>query len=190
MSEAVSHANQITAKFGIEIISINIISANPVDSQLTASLATGAVASAEALQAETAARGRSKAMKIEAEAKAIATKIDAESMAEASLVKAKANGEAEKLRAEGAKAAEILRAEGSKKAAELIESSKVAVTLETMKAAAASIGKADKFFFGQEPGYMPNVFLRTPTGEAGLDDMNDSSDFQLAGFSNPRHQLD
>lgn len=44
MSEAVSHANQITSKFGVEIICFNIISANPVDDNLTASLATGAVA--------------------------------------------------------------------------------------------------------------------------------------------------
>jgi len=43
MSEAVTHANQITCKFGVDIIGINIISANPVDPQLTASLATGAV---------------------------------------------------------------------------------------------------------------------------------------------------
>lgn len=67
MSEAVSHANQLTSNFGVEILSINIISANPVDDNLTASLATGAVASAEALQAETQARGMAKAMKIQAE---------------------------------------------------------------------------------------------------------------------------
>jgi regulator of protease activity HflC (stomatin/prohibitin superfamily) len=162
MSEAVSHANQITSKFGVEILSINIISANPVDDNLTASLATGAVASAEALQAETQARGMAKAMKIQADANAITRKIDADSQALATLVKARAEGEAETLRAEGAKAAEILRAEGSKRAAELIEGSKVAVTLETLKASASCIKKNDKFFFGQEPGYMSNIIMRSP----------------------------
>lgn len=167
MSDAVTHANQITCKFGVEIIGINIISANPVDPQLTASLATGAVASAEALQAETAARGRAKAMKIEAEASAIKMKIDADSQATATLVKARAEGEAETLRADGAKQAEILRAEGSKQAAELLETSKVAITLETMKASAAAIRPSDKFFFGQEPSYMPNLFVRSKDDGSG-----------------------
>lgn len=162
MSHSVTHANQIVSKFGVEIISINIISANPVDDKLTASLATGAVASAEALQAETAARGRAKAMKIEAEAGAIKRKIDADSQALATLVTARADGEAQTLRAEGGKAAEILRAEGSKKAAELIETSKVAVALETMKVSASAIKQSDKFFFGQEPSYMPNILTRAP----------------------------
>eukprot|EP00568_Trieres_chinensis_P007517 CAMPEP_0183293972 /NCGR_PEP_ID=MMETSP0160_2-20130417/2474_1 /TAXON_ID=2839 ORGANISM="Odontella Sinensis, Strain Grunow 1884" /NCGR_SAMPLE_ID=MMETSP0160_2 /ASSEMBLY_ACC=CAM_ASM_000250 /LENGTH=571 /DNA_ID=CAMNT_0025455193 /DNA_START=126 /DNA_END=1841 /DNA_ORIENTATION=- len=162
MSEAVAHANNITSKFGVEILSINIISANPVDDKLTQSLATGAVASAEALQAETQARGMAKAMKIEAEAKAITTKINAESEAMATIVKAKADGEAEMVRAEGAKAAEILRAEGSKQAAELIQSSQVAITLETMKTSASAIKNSDKFFFGQEPSYMSNIVMKGP----------------------------
>jgi len=179
MSEAVTHANAITCKFGVEILSINIISANPMDPQLTASLATGAVASAEALQAETAARGRAKAMKIEAEACAIKMKIDADSKATATLVNARADGEAEMLRAEGSKKAEILRAEGSKQAAELLETSKVAVTLETLKTSAAAIKGSDKFFFAQEPSYMPNVFVR-----ANEDSVADSTnEYQFAGIT-------
>jgi hypothetical protein len=170
MSEAVSHANQITSRFGVEIMCINIISANPVDDKLTASLATGAVASAEALQAETQARGMAKAMKIQAEATAITRKIDADSNALATLVKARADGAAEILRAEGTKAAEILRAEGSTQFAALIESSKVAVTLETIKASASAIHRSDKFFFGQEPGYMSNIIMRGNTD--GTDDNN------------------
>jgi regulator of protease activity HflC (stomatin/prohibitin superfamily) len=110
----------ITNSFGVEVISINIIFTNPVDDQLTVSLATGAVASAEALQAKTAARGRAMVIKIEAEAAAVATKINADSEAMATLVKARAEGEAVTLRAEGAKAAKILRAGGCKQAAELV----------------------------------------------------------------------
>ena len=48
MSEAVLHANAITNSYGVEICSINIISANPDDSSLTSSLSSGAVASAAA----------------------------------------------------------------------------------------------------------------------------------------------
>jgi len=152
MSDAVSHANQITNKFGVEIMSINIISANPVDDHLTASLATGAVASAEALQAETQARGMAKAMKIEADATAITRKITAESEAQATLIKAEADREAE-----------ILRAEGSKKAAELLEESNVAVSLEKIRASALAIKNSDKFYFGQEPNYLSNVIMKTPS---------------------------
>merc|ERR1719326_1700176 len=58
MGTAVVMANAVTRAYGIEIMSINIISALPNDQALTKSLASGAVASAEALQAETAARGQ------------------------------------------------------------------------------------------------------------------------------------
>jgi len=148
MSEAVVHANLITSKFGVEICSINIISANPVDDQLTASLATGAVASAEALQAETQARGMAKAMKIEAEAKSITAKINAKASADATMIEAQAASDAE-----------ILRAEGSKQAAALLESSQVAVSLEKMRMSASALNKSDKFFFGQDPSYMKNILM-------------------------------
>merc|ERR1719379_1382443 len=90
MGSAVEHANSVTRSYGIEIMSINIISAAPVDDALTKSLASGAVASAEALMAETTARGQSRAVTIAAEADAAALRIRAE-----------ADAEAEKLRAEG-----------------------------------------------------------------------------------------
>ena len=95
MSEAVNHANVITMTYGVEICSINIISANPVDKNLMNSLASGAVAAAEALQSETAARGNAKAVRIEAEAMAATRRIEAGSIAEAELVKARADAEAE-----------------------------------------------------------------------------------------------
>jgi regulator of protease activity HflC (stomatin/prohibitin superfamily) len=177
MSEAVTNANQIVNTFGVEIICINIISANPVDDNLTASLATGAVASAQALQAETQARGMAKAMKIQAEATAITRKIDAESQALATLVKARADGEAETLRAEGSKTAEILRAEGSRQVAALLESSTLAATLEKIKQSASVVKKSDKFFFGQEPGYMSNIIMRGPE-QAARDD--DSGEYLVA----------
>ena len=70
MGSAVKMANAVTHSYGVEIMSINIISALPNDPALTKSLASGAVASAEALQAETAARGKANALKIQAEADA------------------------------------------------------------------------------------------------------------------------
>ena len=70
-------------------MSINIISASPMDKQLTRSLAAGAVASAEALQAETAARGKARAVAIHAGAEASCAKISASGVAEAAIIKAK-----------------------------------------------------------------------------------------------------
>ena len=130
MSEAVSHANQIVSKFGIEILSINIISANPVDANLTRALATGAVASAEALQAETQARGNAKVKRIVADTFAITRKIDTDSEAESILIRANVDAVAEMIRAEGHKHAELLRAGASRDAAVMLETSEVAVALE------------------------------------------------------------
>eukprot|EP00957_Ditylum_brightwellii_P102878 7840372-Ditylum_brightwellii.AAC.1 len=91
MSDAVAHANQTTNNVGVVITSIDITSANPVDAALTASLASGTVASAEALQAETQARSLVNDMQIEANAEAIARKITVEEEASVILVKAKAD---------------------------------------------------------------------------------------------------
>merc|ERR1712159_331022 len=78
MCTAVDTANSITQTYGVTIISINIIAANPADKNLQVALAKGAVASAEAEQAETVARGESKAAQIRAEGDANAEKIRAE----------------------------------------------------------------------------------------------------------------
>merc|ERR1719262_1162135 len=105
-------ANEVTRSYGVEIMSINIISALPNDDALTKSLASGAVASAEALQAETAARGQANAIKIQSEADAETQRINAKAEADAELIKAQGLAEAERVRAEGTKAATILRSEG------------------------------------------------------------------------------
>lgn len=112
MGTAVEHANQVTKTYGVQILSINIISAAPVDQALTKSLASGAVASAEALQAETAARGKANAIRISAEAEAQRMKIEAQGDADAAVVRAQGRGEAYRVEAAGSKAAELLRSEG------------------------------------------------------------------------------
>jgi regulator of protease activity HflC (stomatin/prohibitin superfamily) len=101
MNSAMEHANKTTKTYGILIMSINIISACPVDSNLTKSLASGAVAAAEALQAETAAKGRSQAALIDAKAQANAIKIAAIADAESVRIDAEAKKKAAILNAEG-----------------------------------------------------------------------------------------
>merc|ERR1712113_621149 len=112
MMTAVEHSNKVTRTYGIEVMSINIISATPCDDALTKSLACGAVASAEALQAETAARGTANAVRISAEAQAEKSRIEAQGKADSEIIRARADGEAVRIKAESNKQAEILRGEG------------------------------------------------------------------------------
>lgn len=156
MTDCVAHANNTTMSYGVEILSINILSAVPLDDQLTKALACGAVASAQALQAETAARGNAKAMRIDAEATAAKARIEAEGEAEAEIIMARAQGEAARL-----------LADGQKKSADLLSTNQVAVDLAKMDKSAKLIGPSDKFFFGQEPAYLANLVLKGAPGSKG-----------------------
>jgi regulator of protease activity HflC (stomatin/prohibitin superfamily) len=113
MMSAVEHSNRVTRTYGIEVMSINIISAAPVDASLTKSLAAGAVASAEALQAETAARGTANAIRISAEATAEKERIESQGLADSEVIQARAMAEATRIKAASAKEAEILCGEGA-----------------------------------------------------------------------------
>merc|ERR1719181_1103251 len=113
MMSAVSHANRVTRTYGIEVMSINIISATPCDAALTKSLASGAVAAAEALQAETQARGGANALRISAEAQAEKVRIESQGRADSEIIQARAMGEAIRIKAESDKQAEILTGEGA-----------------------------------------------------------------------------
>lgn len=131
LDDAVFHANDITKTYGVEVISINIISAVPKSHELQASLAKGAVAAAEAQMMETAAEGNSRAMGIETKAKASQTMI---------LAKARAD-------------AEILQAEGARKAADLLLENPVSVELAKIDHTGAALmgsGNNSSFFFGAD----------------------------------------
>merc|ERR1711977_585449 len=104
---AVTHANDVCSRYGVEVISINIISAFPNDTKLVEALAAGAVAAAEAEQAETAAEGSAKALMIRTKAEADAKRISAEAEADS----------------------DRIRAEGSKDAGVMIEQSGIAADL-------------------------------------------------------------
>jgi regulator of protease activity HflC (stomatin/prohibitin superfamily) len=149
MNDAVAHANVTAMTYGVEILSINILSAVPIDVELTKALACGAVASAQALQAETAARGNAKAMKLDATAAADKARIEAEGLAQAEVIRAKATAESARL-----------VAEGNKDAANMLSTNAVAVDLARMDKSAQLIGKSDKFFFGQEPSYLSSLVLK------------------------------
>merc|ERR1712118_349754 len=67
LRSAVAHANDVCLRYGVEVMSINIISAFPKDLKLVEALAAGAVAAAEAEQAEIAAEAEADADRIRAE---------------------------------------------------------------------------------------------------------------------------
>merc|ERR1712060_650988 len=83
MSTAARHANEICTQYGVSIVSINVISAVPIDKNLEATLSAGAVAAAGAIQAEIAARGNAKARLIDAQSLAAANRINAHAIADA-----------------------------------------------------------------------------------------------------------
>jgi len=130
LRDAVSHANETTHTYGVEIISINIISAVPKDKHLQTSLAAGAVAAAEALMLETTAQGKSRAMQIEALAKS-----------KEILILAQADADAD-----------VLRAEGAKKAADLLSTNDVSVELTKIDRTGRALSAGNSsFFFGAQP---------------------------------------
>merc|ERR1739848_67096 len=92
LRSAVAHANEVCSRYGVEVISINIISAFPQDAKLVEARAAGAVAAADAEQAETAAQGAAKALMIRTQAEA-----------DAARVRAEADADAERIRATGSK---------------------------------------------------------------------------------------
>jgi len=133
MSGAVQHANEICTQYGVSIVSLNVISAVPLDKKLEETLSAGAVAAAGAQQAEIAARGNAKARLIEAQSVAAAQRIKAQSMADS----------------------EVMYAEGKKSAAALLEGSEVAVDLAKLEKTGSILSERTSFFFGATPSALP-----------------------------------
>merc|ERR1711904_311980 len=136
LRSAVSHANDVCLRYGVEVISINIISAFPKDPKLVEALAAGAVAAAEAEQSEIAAEGMSKALLIKTKAKADATRISAEAEADS----------------------DRIRAQGSKDAGDTIEQSDMAAELARIQKTGEALSDKQSFFFGASaPGQLPAI---------------------------------
>merc|ERR1712014_437770 len=136
LQNAVTHANDICNRYGIEIISINIISAVPSDQRLQEALAKGAVAAAEAEQAEVAASGNARALLIKTK-----------SEADAQLVSAKAEAESARI-----------RASGETDAARTLETSSVAVELARIEQCGKATSNKATFFFGANgPSELPAI---------------------------------
>merc|ERR1719421_73171 len=141
LSDAVLHANEMTQRYGVDVLSINIISAKPESASLMESLAKGAVAAAEAQQLETTARGHAKA----------------------ATIRARGNGEATLITAQADADAEITRAKGSNAAAGILEEHEVAVRLATIGATGNALGNSkSNLILGAEPSSLSNLLLANP----------------------------
>mmetsp|Transcript_38197 Transcript_38197/g.89633 ORF Transcript_38197/g.89633 Transcript_38197/m.89633 type:complete len:519 (-) Transcript_38197:277-1833(-) len=151
MSSATCHANEICSQYGVEVLSINVVSAVPVDRSLEEALSAGAVAAAGAQQAELAARGNAKARLIGAQAEAEAMRISAQAHADA----------------------ERVAAAGKRDAAKTLESSEVAVDLARLERAGQLLAEKSTFFFGSGPQQIP-ALLSNPKVVA-TDDNSDYS---------------
>jgi len=137
LETTVEHGNTVCEQYGVKIISINIVSAIPVDVKLMNALAAGAVAAAEAEMAEISAKGRSKAMTIDAQASA----------------------DAQRVRAKGEADAEMMIAEGMRTAAEKLADSEVAVKLTEIEKTGKVLDGKKTFFFGASANAMNGLLI-------------------------------
>jgi regulator of protease activity HflC (stomatin/prohibitin superfamily) len=140
LRSAVTHANDVCSRYGVEVITINIISAFPNDRKLVEALAAGAVAAAEAEQAETAAEGAAKAL----------------------MIKTKAEADAKRICAEADADSERIRADGSKDAGDKLEKSNVAVELARIQKSGEALDGKQSFFFGASgPDHLPALLANS-----------------------------
>ena len=137
LETTVEHGNTVCEQYGVKIISINIVSAIPVDNKLMNALAAGAVAAAEAEMAEISAKGRSKAMTIDAQACA----------------------DAQRVRAKGEADAEMMIADGMRTAADKLADSDVAVKLTEIEKTGKVLDGKKTFFFGASANAMNGLLI-------------------------------
>eukprot|EP00927_Polykrikos_kofoidii_P020611 TRINITY_DN19820_c0_g3_i2.p1 TRINITY_DN19820_c0_g3~~TRINITY_DN19820_c0_g3_i2.p1 ORF type:complete len:551 (+),score=66.19 TRINITY_DN19820_c0_g3_i2:263-1915(+) len=197
LQNAVDDANAICGRYGVEILSINIISAAPADQQLVEIMSRGAIATVSAEETLKAARAEANASLITAQAEAAR----AQAAADAKLISARAEAEAttiavqgEAARAQAAAEAKIIaaqadanadrtRAEGARDAGILLSESEVATSLAKLKIAYGPFAEnqSSTFFFGLDgPADLPNALLgkhlAAQTGTTGLALTNKSSE--------------
>jgi regulator of protease activity HflC (stomatin/prohibitin superfamily) len=171
LQSAVNDANLICNRYGVDILSINLISAAPADKNLQEIMSRGAVATVSAEETTKAARAEANAALITAQAEAQ----KAQATADAMLIKARSEAEAMEISAKADAEAERIRAQGAKDAGKLMGESDVAVSLAKLKIAYGPFqeNQSNTYFFGlQGPGELPTAILgnhlANETGATGL----------------------
>eukprot|EP00928_Gymnodinium_smaydae_P082864 TRINITY_DN6613_c1_g1_i4.p1 TRINITY_DN6613_c1_g1~~TRINITY_DN6613_c1_g1_i4.p1 ORF type:complete len:638 (+),score=116.73 TRINITY_DN6613_c1_g1_i4:37-1914(+) len=187
LQNAVDDANNICSRYGVEVLSINLISAAPADAKLVEIMSRGAVATVTAEETAKAAKAEANASLIAAKADAARAQAAAEALqikarseaeaatiavqgeaaraqlaADALLCKARAEAEAVEIKAKSDAEAEKTRAEGSKAAGLALGDSEVATCLAKLKIAYAPFEKnqSSTYFFGLDgPSDLPKAIL-------------------------------
>jgi regulator of protease activity HflC (stomatin/prohibitin superfamily) len=172
LANAVTSANEMTERYGVLIVSINLISAAPRDEKLVEIMSRGAVASVSAEEKLKEARAAANALLVQANAEKETSQANADAM----LIMARADAEAQTVAAAADADAEQIRATGARDAGLLMGESQVATALAKLKVAYSPFvdNKSSTFFFGLHgPGDLPTALLgnslAAQTGVAGLD---------------------
>jgi regulator of protease activity HflC (stomatin/prohibitin superfamily) len=172
LATAVSDANSITERYGVHIMSINLISAAPSDTKLVDVMSRGAVAAVAAEETMKEARAAAQALVVAAEAE----KETAQAAADAMLIKARSEAEAKKVIAGADALAERIRAQGSMEAGKLMDESEVCVSLAKLKIAYGPFveNQSSTFFFGLSgPGDLPTALLgNSLAAQTGLENLD------------------
>jgi hypothetical protein len=158
LENAVNDANAITERYGVHIMSINLISAAPDDPRLVDIMSRGAVAAVAAEESLKEAHATAQAAIVQASAQ----KDTAQAAADAMLIQIRAEADAKEIAATADATSETMRARGSKEAGHLMGQSDVAVSLAKLKIAYEPFAdnKASTFFFGLKgPGDLPTALL-------------------------------
>jgi len=200
--EVVGKVNEIVSQWGVQVVSVNVVSAQPEDRELAREMSRGAVASVLATEQRKDVRAEEKANLIASEAEvfvaaeqakveSIEATIDSEIatiaaqgdkdrqevQARSLLVATQAQADAVKILAEADAEAEKTRADAAKTAGDNLGASGVAVALEKLKIAYAPLlkNKQNNFFFGLKGnGQIPTAIM----GEALLKKQGGESAFR------------
>lgn len=176
LQNAVDHANSITNRYGVDVLSINIIQAAPADKALRDIMSRGTIATVAAEETMKQARAEANSVLIAAQTQAAQARATADALlisarseaaraqaeANAMLVKAEAAAQAKAIEAGADAEADRTRAEGAKDAGQLLAESEVATDLAMLKIAYGPFqnNKASTYFFGLEgPGELPTALL-------------------------------
>jgi len=158
MKAAQSDVNNICNRYGVEILSINLISAAPSDSKLVDIMSRGAIATVAADELVKGAKAEANAALIQARTEPARAQADADAM----LIRVRSQADAVKIAAVGEADAERIRGNASKDAGKLLEQSEVAVQLAKLEIAYGpfSQNQSSSFFFGLNgPSDLPGALM-------------------------------
>eukprot|EP01064_Diplonema_japonicum_P019113 TRINITY_DN27810_c0_g1_i1.p1 TRINITY_DN27810_c0_g1~~TRINITY_DN27810_c0_g1_i1.p1 ORF type:complete len:475 (+),score=135.82 TRINITY_DN27810_c0_g1_i1:46-1470(+) len=133
---ALQNANASTEAYGVELVSLNIVNVVQESNEMADKMVAGAIAAAKARREKTIAHGKAAALRVTSLATSIVDVVRAQAEAEASLILERA-----------AAARAETQAAGNRTAANIIQSSPVALELERLKKMGGSLTATNTLLF-------------------------------------------